>query len=116
MQPVPPSLDPAFTRKSQSKQIELLLSALRRERQRSSELNIRLDFVMRDYKAKVQQNTQYLRANEQLVEQMQEAKERVEEADERVKEIEEEMQRMRSEKERIEKEREKDRLEVKRLN
>lgn len=49
-------IDPAFTRKSQSKQIELLLGALRRERERSSELQTKFDFLMRDFKTKVEKN------------------------------------------------------------
>lgn len=59
-------IDPAFMKKSQGKQIDLLLAALKRERNRVNELNIKIEIILKDYKSKVLLNQQYLRANEEL--------------------------------------------------
>jgi hypothetical protein len=50
-------VDPAFMRKSQSKQIELLLGALRRERLRTSEMQTKFDLLMKEHKTKLERNT-----------------------------------------------------------
>lgn len=39
-------LDPALLRKSQAKQIEILLASLRRERNKAQELSVKLELLM----------------------------------------------------------------------
>jgi hypothetical protein len=65
-------LDPALIRKSETKQIELLLGALRRERERSAEVQTKFEFLMKEHRTKVEKNLQLIRANEKLVESHQE--------------------------------------------
>jgi hypothetical protein len=48
------------------------LGALRRERERSTELQTKFDFLMKEHKTKVEKNLQLIRANEKLVESHQE--------------------------------------------
>ena len=51
--PLEPQFDPAFARKSQLKQLELLLSSLRKERLRSLELQTKNDYLLKEYKEKL---------------------------------------------------------------
>ncbi len=50
-------LDPALVRKSTAKQIEILLSALRRERNRAAELSVQMEVLMKQYRTQITKNT-----------------------------------------------------------
>ena len=49
-------VNPVFAKKSQNKQIETLLAALKRERNKVSEQNIKLEVIMNEFKSKVRLN------------------------------------------------------------
>ena len=78
-------VNPKFQSKSKDKQVELLLFSLKRERQKTEELNIKLEVMKKEYAVKVQTVCQLQDENEDLIEQMAKLKMRLDGLEESLK-------------------------------